>query len=225
MINIKTRYVKRYTTPINFIIEQIREDGVIRQTSENNKDFKDWLSNNNILEIIPYTTPAPEKPTLDDAKILKQKEVARWYAIEYNKPLKVSNNPPIYIKQTSEDLNLWEKGIKGFLLTALEQGYFTGPNALTDDELSDLSIGTIRGSVIRKAANYYVSPIDAFGKPILTTLENMVNFTLMMANSFQALFMRYHMLKNYVTYTTSLEMLEYLKNWNTDLSEYGYPPL
>lgn len=221
-----TKYVKKYISPINYIIEQHRQDGVIRQLPESNMTYIEWLKDEkNILEIIPFITEAPKKIDLEELKILKKKDIVKWYEEETKKPLKVRDNPPVYIKQTESDLNLWEKGIKGFLLVALEQGYFNGANALTPDEISDLLVGTIRGSVITKAQNYSVSPIDYYGKPVFISLKTMTDFTLKLAAAFQYTFLRFHLLINFVDYAKNEEMLKYLTAWNTDLTVYGYPSI
>jgi hypothetical protein len=225
-MKMETTYVKKYVSPINYIIEQYRNDGIIRQVSENNKDFLDWIADDkNVLSLIPYNTKSPKQITLEEAKDLKIKEIEKWYDEEINKPLQVNDDPVVFIKQTESDLNLWEKGIKGFLLTALDQDYFDESNSLTEEEMLDLSVGTMHGSVLQKAKNYAVSPIDYYGKPLYITIEIMAKFTLKLAAAFQNNFMHYHLLKNYVTFSTNFEMLNYLNTWNADLSFYGYPPI
>lgn len=221
-----TNYVKKYISPIDYIIEQYRSDGIVRKVDENNPLYLEWLKDDkNVLSIIPFITPPPKTILLEDVKIEKKKELKIWFDNELNKPLQVNDDPPIFIKQTESDLNLWEKGIKGFLLSALELGYFDGPNTLTDEELLDLSVGTVRGSVIMKAKNYTVSPIDYYGKPLFINIGTMVQFTLKLASAFQENFMRYHLLTNFVDFATNFEMLTYLTSWDVDLGVYGYPPM
>lgn len=220
-----TKYVKEYISPVEYVVKQYRSDGVIRIVKEDNPIFKTWIEDErNILEIIPYKTPEPKQEFLEDLKSKKIEEINEWYKKETEKPLKVSENPEVFIKQTNEDLTLWEQGVKGFLLNAYQYGYFTGDNALTQDEISDLLVGTIKGSLIQKASKYSVNPIDYYGKPLFIDIGTMVQYTLKMAASFQTNFMRYHLLKNFVNNATSNDQLKYLVNWDSDLSAFGYPP-
>lgn len=221
----KTKFVKRYTSPIDYVFEQHRADGVIRQVKEDNEAFKDWLSDSrNILEIIPYKTPEPKAKFLEDVKKEKKAQIFEWYQERTNLPLKVNDEPPVYIKQTEIDLALWENGVKGFLFNAYDYGYFVGENALTEEEILDLFAGTIRGSILKKAGKYAVNPIDYFGKPLYIDLQTMVAFTLKMAKAFQTNFMKYHILRNFVDYADSIDKVNYLTSWETDLSIFGFPP-
>lgn len=221
----QTKFVKRYISPIEFVYEQYRYDGIIRQVKEDNQALKDWLADDrNILEIVPYTTPEPKEKFLEDVKRDKKEEIYNWYLERCDLPLKVNDDPAIYIKQREEDLRLWENGVKGFLFNAYDYGYFSGPNELTPEETLDLFAGTVRGSVLQKAKNYAVNPIDYFGQPLYINLGTMVAFTLQLAKGFQANFMKYHLLRNFVDQAQSLDQLNYLTSWDTDLSIFGFPP-
>jgi hypothetical protein len=73
------RYRKRFIDSTNiYVIEEVRENGRVRQVDFLQPDYIAWLAEGNAPEVVPYEAPPPvEPPSLEDVKAGKRAELMR----------------------------------------------------------------------------------------------------------------------------------------------------
>ncbi len=64
-------YKKEYTSELEYIINEYRVDGRIREVSEQHQGYIDYVNSGNIVDVIAYVGPTPE----EELQILKDSKI------------------------------------------------------------------------------------------------------------------------------------------------------
>lgn len=196
-------YKKVYITESSYRIYQYYSSGIFKRIiSELYPDYIDWCKKNT-LEVIPYSPPVY---TLEEYRSMKLREIESSYENETLNPVYTPYN--IIAQKRKIDLDLLQDGIKSSIL----EDSFVNPDHYTTEELYDINIGCITGSIFEKSKSLTLGFCDYYNQINIITLDVARGIALIQANEFAADLQKKFILRSQILNTTSVGELESI-NW------------
>lgn len=181
------KFFKKFTSETNYFYYKRDENGKISMMLEADPELLNYLNQGQTVQTIPYIT----NQAISITNIIET--IDNSFREITNGPLETPYGFPIdFSRQSNDEL---QGGILMRILSLYQFGQLT---TLTTDEINDLMIGTLRGSVYEKSKSMVFYFTDYNNKVQTITIEIARNLAFLQAQTYAALFAKKQEMKSFI---------------------------
>jgi len=190
--NNSVRFIKKFISENDYILLKRNESGKIYKIDETNTEYLDYLNRGYSVMVSSYVP----KSAISIDNIISS--IGLIFNEIVDGPLET---PWGFSIDFNSDDNV---ELRGGILYRIINYYQSGKLILTDEEASDLMIGTIRGSIYEKAKNLPFAFTDYYNNVRELTIEDARNLALIQAKTYASLFAKKQEMKAFVMDTAKV---------------------